>query len=100
MATKVAATIGGLLMAASVAEARMLSGECPATCDEWAEWAARLEALETQLEGQTSAIAALVAQVEALSSKTVASDNFYTNEDEVLVGKDEVTLRSIVVGAG
>ena len=91
MATKVAATIGGMLMAASVAEARMLSGECPATCDEWAEWAAKLEALETQLEGQSGEIAALVAQVEAISRKTVDSDNFYTNSEEVLIPKDEVT---------
>ena len=71
-------------MAASVAEARMLSGECPAmpaTCDEWAEWAAKLEALETQLEGQSGEIAALVAQVEAISRKTVDSDNFYTNSE-------------------
>ena len=94
MATKVAATIGGMLMAASVAEARMLSGECPATCDEWAEWAAKLEALETQLEGQSSQMTALVAQVDAIWNKTVDSDNFYTNTDKVLIPKDEVkTLR-------
>ena len=94
MATKVAATIGGMLMAASVAEARMLSGECPATCDEWAEWAAKLEALETQLAGQSNQMTALVAQVDAIWNKTVDSDNFYTNTDKVLIPKDEVkTLR-------
>ena len=97
MATKVAATIGGMLMAASVAEARMLSGECPAmpaTCDEWAEWAAKLEALETQLAGQSDQMTALVAQVDAIWNKTVDSDNFYTNSEQVLIPKDEVkTLR-------
>ena len=91
-------------MAASVAEARMLSGECPAmpaTCDEWAEWAAKLEALETQLEGQSSQMTALVAQVDAIWNKTVDSDNFYTNTDKVLIPKDEVkTLRQFVLRAG
>ena len=84
-------------MAASVAEARMLSGECPAmpaTCDEWAEWAAKLDALETQLEGQSSQMTALVAQVDAIWSKTVDSDNFYTNSESILIKKDEAaTLR-------
>ena len=50
-----------------------------------------MEALETQLEGQSDQMTALVAQVGAIWSKTVDSDNFYTNSEEVLIPKDEVT---------